>query len=252
MTRSASECMRSRDRINYITSGCRRKAVPYINTCFRSQFCKPGSKNIDNILGGGIETRSITEVLHYSLIEYFHTCSIFHIVLSSWIRHLQHELLQLSGEFRTGKSQICHTAAVSAQVHRYLQMLLKSLRCSSKASTGKWRCEWQSSLHRYRRHLSARANQRHCNTIRRSWWATGWCAGWCRTAIYWHGWWQFLGSQTTFPGSVQKAASIKWRCCTLFLVSDDFSLSLLIWWSPLSKHCSQHSFSLLRYYSTDL
>lgn len=42
-----------------------------------------GSKNLDNILGGGMETGSITE---------------------------------LYGEFRTGKSQLCHTLAVTCQV----------------------------------------------------------------------------------------------------------------------------------------
>lgn len=42
-----------------------------------------GSKNLDNILGGGVETGSITEIY---------------------------------GEFRTGKSQICHTLAVTCQV----------------------------------------------------------------------------------------------------------------------------------------
>jgi len=44
-----------------------------------------GSKNLDNILGGGMETGSITE---------------------------------LYGEFRTGKSQLCHTLAVTCQVSR--------------------------------------------------------------------------------------------------------------------------------------
>lgn len=42
-----------------------------------------GSKNLDNILGGGMETGSITE---------------------------------LFGEYRTGKSQLCHTLAVTCQV----------------------------------------------------------------------------------------------------------------------------------------
>jgi DNA repair protein RAD51 len=44
-----------------------------------------GSKNLDTVLGGGIETGSITE---------------------------------LFGEFRTGKSQICHQLAVTCQVSR--------------------------------------------------------------------------------------------------------------------------------------
>jgi len=42
-----------------------------------------GSKNLDLLLGGGIETGSITEIF---------------------------------GEFRTGKSQICHQLAVTCQV----------------------------------------------------------------------------------------------------------------------------------------
>jgi DNA repair protein RAD51 len=45
-----------------------------------------GSKNLDGILGGGMETGSITE---------------------------------LFGEYRTGKSQLCHTLAVTCQVSRY-------------------------------------------------------------------------------------------------------------------------------------
>ncbi len=42
-----------------------------------------GSKELDKLLGGGIETGSITEIF---------------------------------GEFRTGKSQLCHTLAVTCQV----------------------------------------------------------------------------------------------------------------------------------------
>lgn len=52
----------------------RRKDVVSIST---------GSKNLDNLLGGGIETGSITEMY---------------------------------GEFRTGKSQLCHTLAVTCQL----------------------------------------------------------------------------------------------------------------------------------------
>ena len=52
----------------------KRKEVIYIST---------GSKALDQILGGGIETGSITE---------------------------------LFGEFRTGKSQLCHTLAVICQL----------------------------------------------------------------------------------------------------------------------------------------
>lgn len=45
-----------------------------------------GSKELDRLLGGGIETGSITE---------------------------------LFGEFRTGKTQICHTLAVTCQVNKF-------------------------------------------------------------------------------------------------------------------------------------
>lgn len=41
-----------------------------------------GSKELDNLLGGGIETGSLTEIF---------------------------------GEFRTGKTQLCHTLCVTAQ-----------------------------------------------------------------------------------------------------------------------------------------
>lgn len=43
-----------------------------------------GSRELDKLLGGGIETGSLTEVF---------------------------------GEFRTGKTQLCHTLAVTCQVH---------------------------------------------------------------------------------------------------------------------------------------
>lgn len=49
-----------------------------------------GSKELDRLLGGGIETGSITEIF---------------------------------GEFRTGKTQICHTLAVTCQVGRKLVAL---------------------------------------------------------------------------------------------------------------------------------
>ena len=52
----------------------KRKSVMHITT---------GSQNLDKILGGGLESGSITE---------------------------------LYGEFRTGKSQICHTLAVICQL----------------------------------------------------------------------------------------------------------------------------------------
>jgi len=52
----------------------RRKEMVYIST---------GSKSLDTLLAGGLETGSITEIF---------------------------------GEFRTGKTQICHTLCVTAQL----------------------------------------------------------------------------------------------------------------------------------------
>jgi meiotic recombination protein DMC1 len=52
----------------------RRKLIHRITT---------GSKNLDKLLGGGIESMSVTEVF---------------------------------GEFRTGKTQLCHTLSVTAQL----------------------------------------------------------------------------------------------------------------------------------------
>jgi RecA/RadA recombinase len=50
-----------------------------------------GSKELDRLLGGGIETGSITEIF---------------------------------GEFRTGKTQLCHTLAVTCQVRHSISVLL--------------------------------------------------------------------------------------------------------------------------------
>ena len=53
-----------------------------------------GSKELDKLLGGGVETGSITEIF---------------------------------GEFRTGKTQICHTLCVTCQVCVATQICLASL-----------------------------------------------------------------------------------------------------------------------------
>lgn len=45
-----------------------------------------GARELDKLLGGGIETGSVTEVF---------------------------------GEFRTGKTQLCHTLAVTCQVRKF-------------------------------------------------------------------------------------------------------------------------------------
>ncbi len=50
-----------------------------------------GSKELDKLLGGGMETGSITEMF---------------------------------GEFRTGKTQLCHTLAVTCQVRTYVGLTL--------------------------------------------------------------------------------------------------------------------------------
>jgi DNA repair protein RAD51 len=52
-----------------------------------------GSRELDRLLGGGIETGSITEIF---------------------------------GEFRTGKTQLCHTLAVTCQVRQSVNVLLGS------------------------------------------------------------------------------------------------------------------------------
>lgn len=53
-----------------------------------------GSRELDKLLGGGFETGSITEIF---------------------------------GEFRTGKTQICHTLAVTCQVNITFSTLLLSI-----------------------------------------------------------------------------------------------------------------------------
>lgn len=55
-----------------------------------------GSKELDRLLGGGVETGSITEIF---------------------------------GEFRTGKTQICHTLAVTCQVRQKCPQVYCCLGC---------------------------------------------------------------------------------------------------------------------------
>lgn len=59
-----------------------------------------GSTGLDTILGGGIETGAITELYGKSLRS----------LVASPIANTS------TGEFRTGKSQLCHTLAVTCQV----------------------------------------------------------------------------------------------------------------------------------------
>lgn len=66
----------------------------------RSQLIliETGSRELNRLLGGGIETSSITEVF---LKLFFEEVNL---------------LLKVFGEFRTGKSQLCHTLAVICQL----------------------------------------------------------------------------------------------------------------------------------------
>lgn len=100
-----------------------------------------GCADFDKMLGGGIETKSITEVWsHFHALarhRHFHagprSCTLTHtrsspheaattrhamaphlpLLHPTWIKPL---LLQLSGEYRVGKSQMCMTLAVTAQL----------------------------------------------------------------------------------------------------------------------------------------
>lgn len=63
------------------------------NFFFRAEIIQltTGCKELDRLLGGGIETGSITEIF---------------------------------GEFRTGKTQLCHTLAVTCQVNVYCDFII--------------------------------------------------------------------------------------------------------------------------------
>lgn len=67
-----------------------------------------GSTGLDTILGGGIETGAITELYGKCFFFFFFFCAY---LFASWsIANIN------TGEFRTGKSQLCHTLAVTCQV----------------------------------------------------------------------------------------------------------------------------------------
>ena len=100
-----------------------------------------GCADFDKMLGGGIETKSMTEVWsHFHALARHHhvpagprSCTLTHAqarmkpqpralmpwrptchcYTPTWSKHL---LLQLFGEYRVGKSQICLTLAVTAQL----------------------------------------------------------------------------------------------------------------------------------------
>jgi DNA repair protein RAD51 len=76
---SKLECMK--DIITISTGKCFRSIKVPSTMYLKADYCA-GSTDLDNLLGGGIETGSITEIF---------------------------------GEFRTGKTQLCHTLCVTAQ-----------------------------------------------------------------------------------------------------------------------------------------
>jgi RecA/RadA recombinase len=65
-----------------------------------------GCKALDEILGGGLETGSITEARALNYTNYVRTC-IHAVVCYN---------LQISGEYRTGKTQLAHTLCVTSQL----------------------------------------------------------------------------------------------------------------------------------------
>lgn len=92
----------------------RRSELIYITT---------GSNDLNRLLGGGIETGSITE---------------------------------LFGEFRTGKTQLCHTLAVTCQVSStFIDCLIYNSLIAGLciAFRRKWWCRRKVSLYRYRRYF---------------------------------------------------------------------------------------------------
>ena len=89
-----------------------------------------GSKELDKLLGGGIETGSITEMF---------------------------------GEFRTGKTQLCHTLCVTCQV---VEDLLLRLLCRILPGSP-WARWWrgQGTLHRHGRDISTRTACSYCREV---------------------------------------------------------------------------------------
>ena len=87
-----------------------------------------GCADFDKMLGGGIETKSITEVWFHALARHLHVqATIVHTLTprarpwhlsashccTTWSEPLPR---QVFGEYRTGKSQLCLTLAVTAQL----------------------------------------------------------------------------------------------------------------------------------------
>lgn len=66
-----------------------------------------GSPQLDQLLGGGIETMAITGI-----------SSIFNLFILNNLELFLMIATEIFGEFRTGKTQLCHTLCVSTQLPR--------------------------------------------------------------------------------------------------------------------------------------
>lgn len=66
-----------------------------------------GSKALNELLGGGIETMSITGK------------SSFEQTIPNLVFTCSYASLEAFGEFRTGKTQLCHTLCVTCQVRTF-------------------------------------------------------------------------------------------------------------------------------------
>lgn len=73
-------------------------------------------------------------------------------------------ITEIFGEFRTGKSQLCHMLAVTAQV-LYQRVYEVALLITDIAADKHWRWRWQSAVHRYRKHLPTESYPVHCPKV---------------------------------------------------------------------------------------
>ncbi|UIZ27833.1 hypothetical protein KXD40_004086 [Peronospora effusa] len=90
----------------------------------RKVFITTGSKQFDQILGGGLETMSVTEVGK----QYFHR------------RVSKSNGKNVHGEFRTGKTQLCHTVTFSLMTKTEQKLLTAcALRDSAITPFTRWR-----------------------------------------------------------------------------------------------------------------
>jgi RecA/RadA recombinase len=74
-----------------------------------------GSKEFDKILGGGIETGSITEVCEN---EKGSPRLLAKLCSRNSASDCPSSIFQISGEYRTGKTQMVHTLCVTGQLTR--------------------------------------------------------------------------------------------------------------------------------------